>query len=305
MVFAVRKQVGRVVAAVAVVGTLVSGCGGPGLAGSAVIVGDEAVPVDRVQAQLGVALSKTELLAQLTEQGGGPADLARTIVSREVLHDLLQRRAEAEGIVVTEAQIDAEVARSGGADALLARSLYDLAGLRQRVRDDLIAAQLAERAVDGLAVTADLVAATSREEAEEKARVLAVGGPAADGLLADQQIAARGMVYEAASTPDAAATVLFGTPVGGVVAFQPNPQQSSWIVFRVTDRRTGPPAGPQAASSISQSQLIAIGERLLQPTAVELGVRVNPRYGVWDPIVLRVVPAGQQVGTVLPPTAAG
>jgi hypothetical protein len=302
-VVAVRKQVGRVAAAVAVVGAMVSGCG-LDQAGSAVIVGNDAVPLGRVQSQLDVALGKTDQIAQLTAQGGTPADLSRSIVTREVLHDLLQRRAAEDGIVVTDAQVEAELAGSGGADAIVDGSLYDASTLRQRVRDDLTAAQLAQRAVGGLAVTVDLVAATSRADADAKAQTLASGGPAAAALFGDPRTSARGETVQAAAAPNDAATVLFGVPVGGVVAFQPNPQQSTWIVFKVTDRRTNAPSDPAAVSSISRSQLINIGERLLQPDAEALGVRVNPRYGVWDPIQLRVVADGQQAGMILQPPAA-
>lgn len=298
-----RKQVGRVVAAVAVVGAVISGCSGPDQAGAAVIVGSTAIPLEEVQSQLDVALSRTDQVAQLTAQGGGPPDIARGIVTREVLHELLMRRAAAEGIVVTDAQVDAELAANGGAEAVAQQSLYDVATLRERVRDDLVAGALARKVIAGLAVTADLVAATSREDAEAKAKVLAAGGPEADALLADQQTAARGTVYQAVTQPDAAGTVLFGAPVGSVVLFQPNPQQSTWIVFRVVERRTDAPSDPAALSSVSRSQLAAIGERMLQASGEELGIRVNPRFGVWDPIELRVVADGQQVGTILPPTA--
>jgi SurA-like protein len=300
----VRMQVGRVVAAVAVIGAVISGCGGPSQAGTAAFVGDNAIPLERVQTQLDAALAKKDLIAQLTAQGGSTAGVARSIVTRAVLHDLLALRAAEAGIVVTDAQVDAQITESGGADALLDGSLYDLPTLRERVRDDLIAAQLAQREVGGLAVTADLVAATSREKADAAAAALQAGGAQADALFSDPQTSARNTTFDAASQPDNASTVLFGVPVGTVVAFQPNPQQSTWIVARVVDRRTDAPSDPAAVSSISQSQLVAIGERLLQPTADQVGIRVNPRYGVWDPIQLRIVGEDQQVGSVLPPVAS-
>ena len=91
-----------------------------------------------------------------------------------------------------------------------------------------------------------------------------------------------------------------GTPVGDVVAYQPDPQQSTWNVFRVTARRTdAPPAG--GAATLSLQQLYLIGQRTLQPIADDLSVRVNPRYGVWDQVALRVVPADQTAGLVLTP----
>jgi hypothetical protein len=92
-------------------------------------------------------------------------------------------------------------------------------------------------------------------------------------------------------------------PAGTVVVFQPDPQQATWIVARVLDRRTDAPSDPAAVTSISRSQLLAIGRRLLQPTADRVGIRVNPRYGVWDPVEMRIVAEDQQVGSVLPPVA--
>lgn len=299
-----RMRVSRVVAAVLAAGALATGCGGPDQAGAAAIVDGRVVPLERVQSQLDTALSRPERLAALTAQGGGPADVARSIVTREVLHDLLAQRAAAEGITVSEAQVDARIAASGGVQAALESSIYDLPALRARARDDLIATALADRSIGGLSVTADLVAVTSREQAVRTAQTLAAGGPAADALFGNPQVSARGTTYDAVSSPDAASTVLFGTPVGGVAAFQPDPRQSTWIVFRVTDRRTDAPFDQQAGNAISSSQKVAIGERTLQSDAERLGVRVNPRYGAWDPVVMRVVADDMQLGLILRPGAA-
>jgi hypothetical protein len=300
----VRMQVGRVVAAAVVVGAVVSGCGGPSQAGTAVFIGEGAVPLERVQTQLDMALSKGDLIAQITAQGGSTADIARIVVTRAVMHDLLALRAAEEGIVVTDAQVDAFITENGGADALLDGSLYDLPMLRERVRDDLIAEQLAQREVAGLAVTADLVGATSRADADAKAATLRAGGAEAEALFGDPGTSARDTTFDAASSPENASSVLFGVPVGTVVTFQPSPEEATWIVARVVDRRTDAPSDPAVISSISRAQLVAIGERMLQPTADRVGIRVNPRYGVWDPVQLRIVAEDQRAGTVLPPVAS-
>ena len=97
--------------------------------------------------------------------------------------------------------------------------------------------------------------------------------------------------------------MLFGTPVGGVVAFRPDPQQSTWIVFKVVDRRTDAPSDPAASAPSARPSWSPSGSGCCSPTAEQVGVRVNPRYGVWDPIQMRVVAADQQVGTILPPAA--
>jgi hypothetical protein len=305
-VTAVRRQVGRLVAAVAVVGAVISGCGaGPGQAGSAVIVGDEAVPLETVQSRLDVALGKTDMVSQLAAQGIGVPDIARDVVTRAVLHELLVRAAQRESITVSDADVRAELAAEGGVDARTRASLYDESALRERVRDQLIAIRLAERFVDRLAVTADLFATTSREDAERAAEIIAAGGPDADALFElNPQTARRGLEYRAVTSPEVASTVLFGAPEGSTVVFQPSPDQSGWLVLHITARSTdAAPVGPAAATQLAPADLAAIGERLLQPLATEVGVRVNPRYGVWDPIQLRVVGEDQVTGTILPPAA--
>jgi hypothetical protein len=298
------NRVGRLLAVVATVGAAVSGCGaGPSQVGSAVIVGSTAVPLEQVESRLDVALGKKAAVAQLASSGVGPPEIARDVVTRTVLHDLLDRTAAAEGIVVSEADVDSALAEGGGADAALEQTLYDLPALRERVRDQIVAARHAERLVPGLTVTADLIAATSRDDAAGKARVLAAGGPAADALFAQNpDTSRRGMSYQAATSPDAASTVLFGLPPGRTAYFQPSPQ-SGWIVLRVTDRKEQPNGDPSAVAALGQSDLATIGERLLQPLAEQVGVRVNPRFGVWDPISMRVVPATSADGAILPPTA--
>ena len=298
------RQVGRVLVAITAVGVVISGCGaGPSQVGSAAIVGSTAVPLDTVQSRLDAALAKPEAVAQLAQSGVGPPEIARDVVTRSVMHDLLSRVATAENIVVSEADVDQALAESGGADAALAQTLYDLPTLRERVRDQIIATRYAERVVPGLTVTADLVAASSQDDAAEKAGVLNVGGPAADALFTDPETSRRGVSYQAERSPEAAATVLFGLPEGRTAYFQPSSQQSGWIVLRVTERSTAG-AGPDALASVGQAELATIGERLLQPLSEEVGVRVNPRYGVWDPVTMRVVAADAVNGAVLPAATA-
>ena len=112
-----RMQVGRAVAAVVVVGAVISGCGGPTQAGTAVFVGDQAVPLESVQSRLDAALARTDEFTQLTAQGGTAADLARIFATRQVMHELLVREAAAQGIVITEAQVDEQLAQRDQASA--------------------------------------------------------------------------------------------------------------------------------------------------------------------------------------------
>ena len=124
----------RAVAAVVLVGAAVTGCGGPNQVGSAVIIGSTSVPIEQVQSRLDVALGKSDTVAQLAASGVGPPEIARDLVTRTVLHDLITRMAATERITVTEAEVDSTLEQGGGADAALDQSLYDLPALRERVR---------------------------------------------------------------------------------------------------------------------------------------------------------------------------
>lgn len=293
-----RRQVGRVLAAAAVIGAAVSGCGNH--PGTAVIVGADPVPLERVQSQLDSVLTRGDTAERIKAAGVGPDDIAREIVTGAVMHNLLTRRAAETGIAIGDPVVDAAIAAQGGADALLEGSTIDPAGLRDRVRDDLIAVELAKRTVVGQTVTADIVGAMTRKEAMQKANVLAAGGEPAAALLRDPQSAAPAQSFSAATNPDAAGSVLFGVGVGSVGLFQPNPDQAIWYVFKIIDRRTD---GAADAGQISQAQLAQMGKRTLQPDAARLGVDVNPRFGVWDPIRLRVVPKDFTAGAIIPPPA--
>ncbi|MEK6437958.1 hypothetical protein [Pseudonocardia sp. T1-2H] len=71
--------------------------------------------------------------------------------------------------------------------------------------------------------------------------------------------------------------------------------------MRVTRRSTdAPPSEPSVVSSTDSDSLAAIGQRLVQPLSDQLAVTVNPRYGVWDPVQMRVVAPEQRGGVLLP-----
>jgi len=303
-----RGRVARAATAVAVVGALLGGCGsGPSQVGSAAIVGSTAIPASDVQARLDQAFARPEIVEQLTAEGVGAPDIARDVVTQAVLHQLSVAAAQAAGIVVTPAEIDRELVKRGGVDAVLKRSLFGLPLVRERIGDELIAERLAAEQIDGLAVTVDILGVPSRDEAADAAQALAAGGAAADALFVENpQTSLRGYEYRAATNPDVATTPVFGTPAGGTGYFQPVPGQDSWIVFHVVDRRLDAPrVAPQlnAVPALGQEALVTIGTRLLQPVAAEVGVRVNPRYGVWDPIAMRVLDEEQVAGAVLPAAA--
>lgn len=291
-----------VVAAAAVL----TGCGsGPNQVGSAAIVGSTGVSLGDTQQRIDAALAKPGLLDQLKLQGDKAADISREVVSRSVQHVLLEEAARREKIRVTDEQVNAELTREGGVDALVEATIYDKDSVRDAVRDQLVAQALARKLLPKLAVTVDVTNAKSREDAVAKARKMASGPSGAAAVLAADPRAQRGLQLRAALVPQSAASFLFGTPAGSVVAAQTSPAPDGWTVLRVTSRNTSAPGGAPKASPLSQlddSTLDDIGRRFTQPLAQELGVRVNPRYGVWDPLRLAVLAPGTPAGLVLPAT---
>lgn len=302
-----HRGMGCVVAGVAVVGALLSACGGPAQAGSAAIIGDDVLPLEQVQSSVASVLASVPAGQRQPTQD---VAYARAIVTNDVRRALLTRLGSAAGITVPDTDINAFIEQSGGAASLEQSTGLTLDELRRESHDLLLAIALGRRAAPGLVVTADVLTAGSRDDAAARARILAAGGAAADALFTGANSAGRGQRFAALNLPadtsssgaSSTRTVILGTGVGETVAYQPDAQQpATWSVFRVTARRTdATPSDPTAVSKLGQSELVEIGDRLIQPLAESIGVRINPRYGVWDPISLSAVSPDRTAGVVLP-----
>jgi len=272
------------VAAVAVLGAVVSGCsGGPSQVGSAVIVGDTAIPLGAVQDDITTALGseKAPIATQLglTDQQA----VARYVVSDAIRHELLADRAAAEGLTVTEQQVDAAVVAGGPA------ALFEGERARRSARDGLLAAALGAREVDRLTVTLDLAVAASEAEARSFAQALVAGDPG---------VPTQPLEIPAAQALGQFPLFPFGTPVGSVVVLEPGQQGDQVEVVRIADRSAAPAAAP-IADQVPPDLLASFGYQLLQGDAD--AVQVNPRYGVFDPLQMSVVAPEDVVGTVLAP----
>lgn len=287
-----RTRSGRFAAAVVsviVAGALTAGCGaGPSRVDSAAIVGQESIPLSAAQPAITSVLTRPGLVDGVRSGGGTEADIGRAVVSQLVVRRLLDRAAAEQGITITEDRIDAAVAEAGGEQAVQSSSLA-VGGVRAAVRDRLLAAELAARELDRLTVNADIAVAQSREEAGTLARALAAGGAQAERALAGARTAQRALEIRPSATPQAAATPLIGIPAGQVAAFQLGSGQG-WVVVRVNSRVLGPPPpAPVLAQRLDPQNLGEAGILLLGPLALETGVQLNPRYGVWDPVSLTAV----------------
>jgi hypothetical protein len=311
---------------VAAAGALLSACGsGPSQITSAAIVGNSSVPLTAVQQQLAMVLRKEPGAKQLQQQNQLDA-LARNIVRLSVQHELVQKAAKDEGLVVDEAQITGLIDQQGGPEKASTGTIWDASTYRQHARDQLLLLALGRKYVDRLAVTFDYTQAPTRADALAKAQELARANvPQQQEIIKRDQAAhvAVGLNVRIAAIDHLQddAVVLFGATPGTVLTYPMNANgaagNAQWLVAvirqRTTNASTSSPStsSPSASSSPSATsspttsssskvdqldpQLLgALGVRLLGPVADHSGVRINPRYGVWDQVGIAVASTADQ-----------
>lgn len=307
-----RWHVGRAVAAVTIVGAVVSGCGGPGGPGTGAVVGDHVISLNDMEQQVDAAYADRNQLVANQAFNWGAAGLSRMVVEAAIGDAIVGAQAEASGVAVAPADVD----RTAQAVALGMFQDQVNAG-NQAVQDDTVirgllavtgrsahwqtaAIGLGRTAVGRVSIVVDEVSVRDRATAERSARILATGGPAADTLLTGPG-ARRGVEYKIATDPERAGTVVFGVPQGAVVAYQPSPANATWSVARVVTRHTDGAFDGPAADQLSLSQLLDIGKRAAQAEQSRNPVVVNPRFGVWDPVNFRVAQPADVAGLVILP----
>ncbi|TDD47688.1 SurA N-terminal domain-containing protein [Saccharopolyspora elongata] len=293
---------GRLLASIAAAGLLLAGCGsGPSQVGAAAIVGETRIPVSEVQSWFGEVLAKEPDLKPQLQQQGNLDELGRQLAAQLVRQELVDQAARDERLTVTDQQITDRINRMGGPQAATEGKIYTPQNLRDVVRTQLLTTELGRKYFDRLEITFDYTQATTRGEAEEKARRMAQGPAGAAAVVneaaragvpaaLDQKLRATDSPQLAASTP------LFGAQPGTVLAFEPEQNSGQWLIARIKERRTDVPPMP-AAGGADEETLQGVGAYLLGITADRVGVRLSPRYGTWDPVGLTAVPSeGETTG---------
>ncbi len=292
-----RRRRTRVIAAglgLALAATSLTGC--TVSSGSAVLVGGNTVSEKSVQ--LGSAAFMSENPTAATTNGA-IASYNRAQISYQVRHALIAKALTAKGIVITDADLTAAEAtlKSQSQGASLAASLGLPASDEQGVVHDLVAIEELVKGlpatgapVQDVSVTAEGVPAATRDEAVAL-RSKYIADPAAMDT-ASAAAGAKGVpktVYNLLQSPAAGSAGLF-QPSTGAVSILSN--STGWLVLRTTDRAVKPTALTQASFSNAQntSDVLNIGALLLVPYEDAAGISVNPRYGVWDPASVQVVP---------------
>lgn len=300
----------RLMAAAAAAALLLTGCGTV-RAGAAATVGDERITVAELRGLVERGLADPS--AEQTVGADRPA-YERSVLARMIRHEVLAAAAHAEGVTVTNAQVDAAydgfVAQLGGEDALKAEALkagIALVDLREVVSDTALRDALA----DALTADIDVPVAELRQAYQDgiaqfdqvrSAHILVASQKLAQQLLAQVQADPNAFADLANQYSSDTTTkekggdlgyqgrgalekpfedAIFGTAPG---SFTIAKTQYGWHVVAVLDRRTTTfeQAVPQLRRTLlgqpRQERLLA----LLTATVKDLGVHVNPRYGTFD-----------------------
>lgn len=308
----VIRAVGRAVVGVLAVAVLVGGCGTAGVtqAGTAAFVGVTEIPTEQVQDQLRTVLDKegAQVRAELVA-GRQLDDLSRQIVTLLVRHELIEVAAQREGLSVTPQQVSKLLYDLGGPEDASKGTIWDADGFREQARDQLLMTQLGRKTLR-TAVTFDYTTAATRAAAVRRAEDLAAAGPqrARELISADVEAKRDAVVSKrvvGGDDPIFAASPAFGAPKGTVVAFQLADTQP-WLITVVKNRTEGAQPSDQAPDpdQIDPALLEAIGLRQLAQVSQDLGVRINPRYGVWDQVNLKAVADENEIGGFVGPLGA-
>ena len=309
---------------------LLTGCGdGEVRPGAAAIVGTDRIEIDALQALVDRGLADPQAAQQL---GADRAAFQRSALSRLINNEILAEAAEDEGVDVTEGEVDAQLAlfaeQAGSREALemqAAQSGVSPEDLRPFVRSIVLDQALGDEVTADIDVAqADLEALYQENIAQfDRVRtrhILVPDEKTAREILANVQkdrsrfaaLAAQfstdtsnkdnggdlGLAGRGQFVPEFEEAI-FGAEEGEVVLVQ---TQFGWHVVEVLDRQTRtlaevtPELRRSALQSVRQTR---VGE-LIRAKAAELGVKVNPRFGVWNPETGTVEAAPDPNGVLTP-----
>lgn len=304
--------VGRAVVGVLAMAVLVGGCSASAInqVGTAAFVGGTEISTEQVQDQLHTVLDKegTQVRTQLVA-GRQLDELSRQILTLLIRHELIKVAAQRERLEVTAGQVSKLLYDLGGPEEASEGTIWDAEGFREQARDQLLMAQLGRKTLNS-AVTFDYTTAATRAAAIRRAEDLAAAGRqrARELIRADVQAnkdAAVAKRVVAGDDPIFAASPAFGVPKDTVVAFQLADTQP-WLIAVIRNRAEDAEPSDQAPDpdDLDPALLEAIGLRQLAEVAQELGIRINPRYGVWDQVNLQVAADENEIGGFVAPLGA-
>jgi hypothetical protein len=319
----------RTIVMIAATTLLVAGCStGQGDPKVAVVVGGSNVStVDQVQKRLNDLLASNPLAQEQAKQHKLD-QVSRGIVTQEVLHVLAAEAAKRENIQVDESLLPQLAPlltgeRAAGNDPF--RALVDAAfDSTELTRDRLILAQLGRKALGRSVLTIDGVLLNDGDEARALAKQIAAKPSESSELVqkaenplqqpfVDQTFGAPPANVPPGSEAEALqsfvgqnALPFMGAPEKSVVLWRLTGQQGGYAVIYVKKRTTVSQPPLMDLTGVQPAEYVAVGQAQLLASAWQQGVKPNQRYGVWDPVELKVVPTAEAsvANLLLPATAA-
>jgi hypothetical protein len=291
---------------------LVAGCAtGGGTPSAAAVVGDAVIPLDTVQNQIRSVLRNEPEGVEGQPDPQAPAvkeQTARGIVRNHIQHELLATAVEREGLSAEAADVETLIERAGGVDELGARLGASPEEARTFARDVVLLDELAVKYLDRLSITVVGGAVVDEDENEtrqDKANALGEA-IARDPDRAAELAAEQGHqpIEEEVALADVAGAFSAGTAIGaafgveaGTVVVMPvDPQEeATWLTLLVAERTVADE--PEDAEDVAHepSGFFEIGRVRLGPVADEVGVEVNPRFGVWDRAAMDIAPRVEEI----------
>ncbi|REH41831.1 hypothetical protein BCF44_111134 [Kutzneria buriramensis] len=308
MTIAIRRPI-TVLAACAAVGALVTGCGaGPGgtaaQISSAALVGGHPVSLQTVQQNITDVLADSADARKLQQQKPSAfPPVARTIAQYAVWDEVTNQLAAKMGVTVGQDKVDQlynQVTASGQFPTLGQPSNIPVKGdlLKTFAKDNLLWGQLGTKQLGSTVYTLSYGAAPDRNGAQQLVDKI-VAHPEQHGAILDAAMVANGgstpsdkgktidQTFPAAAVPQALQP-LWGADAGTVVAFPVQDQSGSgapsvWAVVYVQKIQDNvrSSAGGQDLSQLAGQ----FGFDMMVRYAQQVGVDLNPRFGVWEPLI--------------------
>ena len=299
----------RAVAPFAVVTALVaalSACGtGPSQVNSAVILDDRVITVDEVQGLVD-KVAKEPAARSLAQQH--KLDLvAREVVGQLIVHELLADVARREGVRIDQSELadlraqnpfSQKLSADSGmpADQLVPELVYRARGFDAYANDQLLLAELARKHLGRDSARYNLVSVQNEDEARDLAEKIAARPDESADLMrtAAAKTGSEPQVnQDTGQTPDGVYLSAPDNSVFVLPAGQGDQGGGGYQVVHVLSTEVASTASDIDPSQVDSSQLPVLGRFVLRPYVVENGIRISPRYGVWNDATLNVVPKAE------------
>jgi hypothetical protein len=296
-----------------------SACGtGPSQVNSAVIIDDHVISVDEVQSLVD-EVAKEPAARSLAQQH--KLDLvAREAVRQLITEEVLAGVAREEGVRVDRQQLadlreqnplGQELPTDGSmpAEQLVPELVYRARGFDAYANEQLLLGALARKHLGRDSARYNVVSVQDAADARELAEKIVARPESAASLmraLAEEEGTEAMIDRDTGASPDgvylsAPENAVFVLPAG-----QGAQGGGGYQVVHVLSTETADTVSPDLdLSQIDSSQLPSLGRYVLRPHVIEAGIRISPRYGVWNDATLTVVPKSeaQVSGYVLLPGA--